>query len=110
MNMALDEIGKGWEERSWEKATFRAPPSPILVAYLEPKRGFLDFLAGNSPVQPLTMATLVQQGQQCQHNKGGNASTMRAMMPAQEGDNASTIPVVCLAGCAVVSVFCSGRK
>ncbi len=31
------------------------------------------------------MAMPVQQGQQCQHNKCGNPSTIRAMMPAQRG-------------------------
>jgi hypothetical protein len=40
---------------------------------------------------PQTTATPAQQGQRCQHNNGGNASIMRAMMPEQKGDNASTI-------------------
>jgi hypothetical protein len=31
-----------------------------------------------------TMATPAQQGQQSQHDKGDNASIMRAMMPAQK--------------------------
>jgi hypothetical protein len=50
MIMTSDEIGKGVEGDI-------SPSAPlarlILVAYVEPKIFFLEFLAENSPVQPL---------------------------------------------------------
>jgi hypothetical protein len=53
MNMALDEIGEIGEGGSWEKAIFGAARFPNFGCVRGTKNSFLDFLAGNSPVQPL---------------------------------------------------------
>ncbi len=44
------------EGGSREKPLLARPACPILVAYVEPKRVFLDFLAEKFPVQPLVLA------------------------------------------------------